>query len=223
MFSSMMSVCLSLCLLVAGLRLSGGAQADECPQVLEPLPTEFDTKMLGRWNFIQGYTDYPKFDTILKQTESSWISNTVAADNTTWQMSQENKINGTCVASLVIFKTEGNVFKQSIGTLSSSFVMLPSCAGCITLSINTSITDPEKMLRPFGFNMSFTETQIFARSLYLFARDTSVEAPGLESLQQQAVCSGFTQPAAFTYDPKSGFCAAGEGKKVFTQEPETNE
>uniref|UniRef100_A0A667YJD2 Apolipoprotein M n=1 Tax=Myripristis murdjan TaxID=586833 RepID=A0A667YJD2_9TELE len=70
-----MCVRFSVCFLLAGLYLSSSAPTPEdCDPLLTPLPLDDRTKLLGRWNFIAGFTDSEMFDSILKTVNSSWIN-----------------------------------------------------------------------------------------------------------------------------------------------------
>ncbi|KAK9527090.1 hypothetical protein VZT92_015752 [Zoarces viviparus] len=44
---------------------------------------------------------------------------------------------------------------------------------------------------------------------------TSLEDSHLDHFKRQASCLGFSKDPDFIYDPKNGFCAEGEGRKIF--------
>ncbi|KAK2830940.1 hypothetical protein Q5P01_018871 [Channa striata] len=200
--------------LVVGLFLSSSALTpEECRPLVTPLSLADPSMMLGRTNFIVGYSDHKVYKEILKVTDSSWLNMTASPSSPNEiVMSQENRINGICFGSTANITIDGNTAKSSYANMTSAVHLLPSCEGCVLLSINTTARDAEKMLKLIHFNS--TEKEITATSLYLLAREMTLKDSDLEHFKQQASCLGFSGEPDYHYDPKKEFCREGEGIRI---------
>uniref|UniRef100_A0A8D0DCM4 Apolipoprotein M n=1 Tax=Sander lucioperca TaxID=283035 RepID=A0A8D0DCM4_SANLU len=223
---------LSAHFLVAGLFLSCSAlTSEECQPLVTPLSLVDPSmgtfmgrrcyglpgtqhKMYGRSNFLVGYVDHDFSKGILKITDSSWLNVTASTSANEVVMSQENKMNGTCLASSVKVTIDGNTATTSIANTTSVFHLLPSCEGCLLLSINATARDLDKFATMMKLNVAVSGEEINIRSLYLLGREATLKDSDLERFKQQASCLGFSGEPDLIYDPKKGFCAEGEGLKV---------
>ncbi|XP_067360415.1 uncharacterized protein [Channa argus] len=209
-----MNLCLSSLFLVVGLFLSSSALTpEECRPLVTPLSLADPSMMFGRTNFIVGYSDHEIYKDILKVTDSSWLNITASPSSTNEiVMSQENRINGSCLASTSTVTLDGNTAKVTYANITSAFHLLPSCEGCVLLSINSTARDADKMLRLMNFIT--TEKEISAHALYLLARETTVKDLDLEQFKQQASCLGFSGEPDFHYDPNKDFCHEGDSTRI---------
>uniref|UniRef100_UPI003AAA2B50 uncharacterized protein n=1 Tax=Centroberyx gerrardi TaxID=166262 RepID=UPI003AAA2B50 len=191
----------SVYFLIAGLYLSSSAPTPEdCQRLVKPLPLDDLTKMHGRWNFITGFTDHEMFDAILKTVDSSWILvKPSPSSNNTLIMAEENLINGKCNSSTAIMTVAGDtVHVAHEDNTNSSFQMLPACAECQLLLINSTVKEVDAPIR----------------SLYMLGRSSALEESHLETFRQQAECLGFSQPPNFHYDPKKGSIPAAASRPL---------
>ncbi|XP_054461600.1 uncharacterized protein LOC129096927 [Anoplopoma fimbria] len=212
-----MNLWLSSHLLVAGLFLSSSALTpEECQPLMTPLSLADPSTMFGRWNFIAGFTDHEAYNDILKKSDSSWMNFTASTSgHDTIIMSQENRIGGNCMASKVNVAIDGNTLSTSVANVTTTFHLLPSCDGCLLMSANCTARDLDKLLHVMKVDSNVTAEEVHIHVLYLMAREATVKDSDLEHLKQQASCFGFTKEPDFIYDPKNGFCAEGEGFKLF--------
>ncbi|XP_049457611.1 uncharacterized protein LOC125904315 isoform X1 [Epinephelus fuscoguttatus] len=214
-----MNLWISSQLLVVGLFLSTSALTpEECQPLVTPLSLADPSIMYGRTNFIVGYTDNEVFKGILKLTESCWLNITPSSNVTEAFMSQENKINGTCWSSTFNITIDGNTASASLANFSSVIHVLPSCDGCLLMSLNSTARNLDKLLHKMNFNSNITGDKIHAQALYLMiffpARELALKDSDMEHFKQQASCLGFSGEPDYLYDPKNEFCAEGEGIKM---------
>ncbi|XP_042362154.1 uncharacterized protein LOC121957581 [Plectropomus leopardus] len=201
--------------LVAGLFLIASALTpEECQSVLTPLSLDDRSTMYGRWNFIVGYTDHDVFNSILKITESSWMNISTSSSPNEDVVTQEEKMNGTCVATSVTVAVDGKAASTTFANLTSEFHVLPSCDGCLVMSINCTTKNLDKFLQALKIDSNPTGDEISVRALYLWSRESTLKDSDLEHFKQQASCLGFSRDPDFLYDTKNDFCAEGEGVKV---------
>uniref|UniRef100_A0A3Q1IIX9 Apolipoprotein M n=3 Tax=Anabas testudineus TaxID=64144 RepID=A0A3Q1IIX9_ANATE len=209
-----MSLRFSVLVLVVELFLSSSALTpEECQPLVTPLSLADASMMLGRSNLIIGYNDHQVYKSILKMTETGWLNFTASPSKPNeLLMSQENRINGTCLSATTNIIIDGNTAKASFANMTSESHVLPSCDGCLVLSMTGYARNINKILNLI--NMSSGEEEITARALYLLARETKVKDSDLEHFKQQASCLGFSGEPDFHYDPKKEFCREGEGFKM---------
>ncbi|XP_068424940.1 uncharacterized protein [Clinocottus analis] len=210
-----MNLWLSSCFLLAGLFLSSWALTpEECRPLIEPLPLT-PSMVSGKSHFLLGYADHEVYKDILKNTESYWVNASVSTSSPdTVDMSTWSKINGSCLSVSVKSTMSGNTGTTSFGNIVSEFHLLPTCEGCLLMSINSTATDLDKLLRAMNINVNITAEKISIQTLYLMAKETTVKDSDLEQFKQQASCLGFTGEPNFIYDPKNDFCAEDEGLKM---------
>ncbi|XP_040908738.1 uncharacterized protein LOC121191591 [Toxotes jaculatrix] len=203
-------------LLVAGLFLCCSALTpEECQRSVTPLSLADPQMMLGRWNFLVGYTDHEVFNEILKITDSSWLTISASPFSTTeLVMSEENKIGGKCFGAMVNVTIDGNTAITSLANVTSVSRLLPSCDGCLVFSINSTARNIEKFLNFMNVSCAVTEDSFTVQSLYLMGRESAVKDSDLEHFKQQASCLGFSREPDFLYDPEKGFCVSGEGPRM---------
>ncbi|KAM4629994.1 uncharacterized protein ACJ7VT_022728 [Polymixia lowei] len=193
-------------LLVAGLCLSSSAPAPEdCPPLVAPLPLDEPSKILGRWIFIEGFTDHKMYDTILKTVNSSWISITpsTSSNNNSLILLDNDKTNGKCNMSASNLTISGNTVKFVHDTYSGVFQTLPTCPECLLLDINSTMKELDAPIH----------------SLYILARSPVLNDSDLEVFRKQAECLQFPQNPSFHYDPKQELCPDGEVKNVISPPP----
>uniref|UniRef100_A0A3P9M5I2 Uncharacterized protein n=1 Tax=Oryzias latipes TaxID=8090 RepID=A0A3P9M5I2_ORYLA len=167
----MMRVCLSCHLLLAGIFLDVfAATPEECQLLVTPLSLADPSVILGKTNFLAGYTDYGAFKGILKATESSWLNITESNIASEVLMSQENRINGTCVGSTVAMTLEGQSAKVAFADMNSVLSVLPSCDGCFVFYINFTATNVKKLLEHINVSDKATADEAQGSSLYLMGR-----------------------------------------------------
>uniref|UniRef100_A0A8C9ZB05 Uncharacterized LOC116064682 n=1 Tax=Sander lucioperca TaxID=283035 RepID=A0A8C9ZB05_SANLU len=210
-----MNLWLSAHFLVAGLFLSCSAlTSEECQPLVEPLSLVDPSMMYGRSNILVGYVDHDLYKGVLKTTDSSWLNFTASTSTNEVVMSQGTKMNKTCLSTSVKVTIDGNTATTSIGNTTSVFHMLPSCDGCLLMSINTTTRDLDKAATIMKLNVDLPGGELNVHSLYLLGREETLKDSDLERFKQQASCLGFSGEPDFLYDPKKGFCAEGEGLKL---------
>ncbi|KAF1382104.1 hypothetical protein PFLUV_G00160980 [Perca fluviatilis] len=129
-------------------------------------------------------------------------------------MFQQSKMKKTCVAASVKVTIDGNTATTSLANTTSMFHMLPSCDGCLLMSLNATVRDLDKLATLMKLNVDVSGEEVNIRSLYLLGREATLKDSDLERFKQQASCLGFSGEPDFLYDPKKGFCAEGEGLKL---------
>lgn len=208
----MMNLWFGSLFLVVGLFPSSSALTpEECQPLITSLSLADPTMMYGKTNFILGYTDDEVHKSILKSTESSWMKITPSFRPNEIIMDQGFKMNDTCLVSTLNITLDGDTATTSLPKVFSAFHVLPTCDGCLLLSINSTIKSLDHLLRSMNMSHTFKEQEIHARSLYLMGRETTVKDSDVEHFRRQASCLGFTREPDFHYDPKKGFCKEGEG------------
>ncbi|XP_068565497.1 uncharacterized protein [Cebidichthys violaceus] len=212
-----MNLWLSSHFLVAGLFLSSSALTpEECQPLITPLSLADPAMMYGRSNFIMGYTDNEIYNDILKVTESMWMNITPSpSSNNTIIMSQENKINGTCLSAKLNTTIDGNIGSTSLGDIKSVFHLLPTYDGYLLMNFNSTNKNLDKLVRMMNINSNATAEEVNVRAFYLMGKGMTVNDYDLEHFKKQASCLGFSKEPNFIYDHKNGFCAEGEGHNIF--------
>ncbi|KAG8004804.1 hypothetical protein GBF38_010601 [Nibea albiflora] len=193
-------------LLVAGLVLTTSALTpEECQPLLKPLSLADSSMLHGRLNLIMGYSDTEAVDTILKSTESYWIKMTPSpSDKNELTVHEENKINGTCIILSFNMTIDGDAATMSVGNISKTLNVLPSCDGCVVFKSNITGRNTGKLFRHSNININITDEEVTSHATFLLARETTVKDSDLEQFKQQASCLGFTGEPDFKYDPKNG-------------------
>ncbi|XP_031734804.1 uncharacterized protein LOC116400854 isoform X3 [Anarrhichthys ocellatus] len=172
--------------------------------------------MYGRLNFIMGYTDNEIYNDILKMTQSMWLNITPSpSSSNTVNFFQENKINGSCISLKFNTTIDGNTGLTSFGNITSMFHLLPTFDGYLLMSLSSTNRNLDKLLSMLNINSNTTAEEINVHALYLMGNGTALKDSDLEHFKSQASCLGFFKEPNFIYDPKNGFCAEGEGRKIF--------
>ncbi|XP_017285179.1 uncharacterized protein LOC108243931 [Kryptolebias marmoratus] len=212
----MMNLWLSCLLLFASLFLSSSAPTpEECQNLVKPLSLADPSVMYGRMNFLVGYADHEVYKAILKVTDSSWVKVSASPTSATEiVVSQENKINGTCFSSTVKGTVEGDTVNSSIANTTSVFHVLPSCEGCLALSINSTAKNIQNLLKAMKFSDISMADEFHIRALYLLGPETTLKDSDLEHFKKQASCLGFSAELDFHYNPEKSFCQEGEGIRM---------
>uniref|UniRef100_A0A3Q1I966 Apolipoprotein M n=1 Tax=Anabas testudineus TaxID=64144 RepID=A0A3Q1I966_ANATE len=211
--SLIMSLRFSVLVLVLGLFLSSSALTpDECQPLVNPLSLADRSMMSGRFIFIAGYVNHELYRTMIKKTDSCWFTISPSPSNPDQIIfTQKNRVNGTCISSTTNVTIDGNTVKGSFANVSVVFHMLPSCDGCLLLSITSTATNIHPQLLQL-MNVNRVEEEISGHTLYLL--ETKVKDSDLEHFKQQASCLGFSGEPDFHYDPKKEICREGEGFKM---------
>uniref|UniRef100_A0A8C2Z6Q1 Uncharacterized protein n=1 Tax=Cyclopterus lumpus TaxID=8103 RepID=A0A8C2Z6Q1_CYCLU len=196
-----MNLWLSTQFLVAGLFLSSWALTpEECRPLITPLSLK-PSMMLGRSNFLFGYTDNEFYNEYLKHMESYWIDINHSPSN--------NTISTSCKFSVEMINIQ---FLSLDSNFSASFHMLPTCDGCLLYSFNRTATNLDKMLEKMELNINATAEETHYRGIHLMGRKK--QDSDLEHFRKQASCLGFNREPDFIYDPKNDFCSECEGRKI---------
>ncbi|KAM8767691.1 uncharacterized protein AB9X84_006473 [Acanthopagrus schlegelii] len=210
-----MNLWLSSHFLFAGLVLSVSALTpEECEPLITPLSLSNRSTLHKTVNFIMGFTNTDAYNHILRATASSWmrLSPSPSGDDEL-VLHQENRINGSCFGSTVNTTIEGNTLSSSMGNISTTFQLLPSCDGCLLFNANSHARHLNKFLRLVNLTADFPE-EIRTHAVYLMAEKTSLTDADLEHFKKQASCLGFDREPDFSYDPKHELCKEGEGHTV---------
>ncbi|KAG8003797.1 Ras-related protein Rab-33B [Nibea albiflora] len=186
-----MAVLLFASVLVSLLSFSSAAPtADNCSQ---PLTVKELDKILGKWVFIEGVSNNDLFDSVLMNTESLWIKIKTTADNRTLVLEQANRLvpqphlqqEDRCLQfapNLTFINDE--IIDVHLKVAATNHRFLHSCSDCLLMYTYTN-------------ENNYT-------SLYLFGRNTTLEASDMETFRKQATCFQFPLPAKFQYDPSKG-------------------
>uniref|UniRef100_A0A8C2Z6P8 Uncharacterized protein n=1 Tax=Cyclopterus lumpus TaxID=8103 RepID=A0A8C2Z6P8_CYCLU len=177
-----MNLWVSTQLLVAGLFLSSGALTpEECRPLITPLSLK-PSMMLGRSNFLFGYTDNDFYNEYLKHMESYWIDiNHSPSSPKTIVMNTGNKLNGSCLFSVEMINIQ---FLSLVSNYSGSFHIF-----------NRTATNLDKMLEKMELNINHSSYVVVLSP----ARGTTVKDSDLEHFRKQASCLGFNrEPDLFT-------------------------
>ncbi|KAK2830939.1 hypothetical protein Q5P01_018870 [Channa striata] len=200
--------------LVVGLFLSSSALTpEECRPLVTPLSLADPSMMFGRTNLIVGYTDHEVYKNILKATDSSFLNMTASPSSPNEiVVSEQSRMNGVCFASTSNITIDGNAAKSLYANISAVFHLLPSCDGCLVFSVNSTGRNIDQLLKLV--NLTTTEKEIRAYTVYLLARETTLKDSDLEHFKQQASCLGFSREPDYHYDPKKEFCREGESSRI---------
>ncbi|GLD70144.1 uncharacterized protein AKAME5_002146400 [Lates japonicus] len=191
---------------------SSALTPEECKPLVTPLSLADPSMMFGRTNFLVGYTDTELYNNMLKVTDSSWLNISASDTPNKVIISQENKMGGKCLSSLVGVTIDGDTATTSYANVTSVFHLLPSCDGCLVFNINSRARNIEKFLSLM--NMTSTAEEITTHALYLLGPESTLKDSDLEHFKKQASCLGFSREPDFVYNPENGFCAEGEGIKM---------
>ncbi|XP_077403884.1 uncharacterized protein LOC144036855 [Vanacampus margaritifer] len=186
---------------------------DECAALLAPLPLDDRQQLSGRRAFMSGYADHEAFKAILRITDSTRVNISAAAHNDKdLHLYEEMTMNGTCYGTKLNISIDGTVASAKMHNISSVYHLLPTCAGCQVMSLNSTASDLKNFLEAFGIHMDeLSNEQMSVRALYLFAEEKEMKDSDLEHFKKQASCLGFSGEPDFTFDPKKGFC---DGRNV---------
>ncbi|XP_033947381.1 uncharacterized protein [Pseudochaenichthys georgianus] len=206
-------MCLRGLLLVSGLFLGSWALTpEECQPLMTPLSLADPSMMYNRSHFLVGYSTSAVFGAMLKQMESSWCNISPSpSDPTGVVLVHDDKLNGVCMTTTANITIESDTASVSVKNFfSSTFHLLPSCDGCLVLSMNTTVQNMDTMLKQLKLNIAVAEEEVNLRCLYLLGRETTLKDSDFEDFKKQASCLGFSGEPQFIYDSKNGFCAEGE-------------
>uniref|UniRef100_A0A3Q4BNS3 Uncharacterized protein n=1 Tax=Mola mola TaxID=94237 RepID=A0A3Q4BNS3_MOLML len=209
---------LEICLfLFAGLLLTAsGLTPEECQPLVQPL-----SMLRGRVHMVMGYVDNDAFGAILKNTESSWVEiEEVEGRSDIVLMHELNRINGSCFGSKLNVTIQGDSATADCNNITSVFSMLPTCEGCMTFIVNSTVSNLEVFLKATNLDIDPGKKEIKGRSLYLMGRaesdrqHTSRYSPfsdaDVEKFKQQASCFGFDREPDYRHDSKTVFCREEE-------------
>ncbi|KAF6731567.1 hypothetical protein FQA47_020861 [Oryzias melastigma] len=129
-------------------------------------------------------------------------------------MSQENRINGTCVGSTVKMTLEGLRARVAFTEMDATLSVLPSCDGCFVFYINYTANDVKKLLEHINVSDKDLADQAQGRSLYLMGKQLTLSPSDLEHFRKQASCLGFLGEPDFLFNPEKSFCREGEGLRL---------
>uniref|UniRef100_A0A8C2XFY7 Uncharacterized protein n=1 Tax=Cyclopterus lumpus TaxID=8103 RepID=A0A8C2XFY7_CYCLU len=207
-----MNLWISTHFLVAGLFLSSWALTpEECRPLITPLSMK-PSMLFGKSHFLVGYTDNEVYNDMLKTTQSYWMNvHPSPSIPETFAMSADNKLNGTCLSLRTNINFEGNTASTLVSNITSVFHILPTCDGCLLMSINSSATNLDKVFSMMNYNSKHSSCFVVLSP----ARGTTLKDSDLEHFRKQASCLGFNREPDFIYDPKNDFCAEGEGRMLF--------
>jgi len=214
-----MNLWCSVHFLFAGLYLSSSAPTpEECHRLVEPVSLSEPSTMFGKFNIIMGYVDKEVVNNMMKIMESSWVKFAASpSDQYGFVISQMNKMNGSCIAATANVTVQGDKGTVSVANITSSFVMLESCKGCLVLSMNSTSRHMDKVLRQLSIDAPVGEEELNYRSLYLMSGESSLPESDLEHFKQQAGCLGFAGEPGFHHDPEKDFCREDDVVKVSFQ------
>ncbi|XP_008296080.1 uncharacterized protein LOC103369203 isoform X2 [Stegastes partitus] len=206
-----MKLWLEACFLFALLFVSSSALTPECEKLVKPLSLDDHSKVYGRKNLLLGYTDNAGFKGIQKAFGSYWMDIMASPSGPGHLvMDQQNRINGVCTSSTVNMTVEGNTARIRHPGVSGDYQILPSCEGCLSLSVNYTIADMQNFLERLNVNITVGPGAISSHSLFLMANRTSVTDSDMEHFNKQVECFGFSGEPDFRYDEKTSFCPDGE-------------
>uniref|UniRef100_A0A8C6MDK9 Uncharacterized protein n=1 Tax=Nothobranchius furzeri TaxID=105023 RepID=A0A8C6MDK9_NOTFU len=200
---SIMNLWLSGVILFASLFLCSSAPTpEECNQLVKPLSFADPSVMIGRMHFIAGYTNHKVSKAILKITDSSWVNIKASpSSNTQVLMIQEDKLGGVCLGSTVRVTIDGDTARASVPNMNSVFHVLPSCNGCLLVSINSTARHVKEFLKIMKIKETFEDDELHVQSLYLLSREFTLTDSDLEHFKKQASCLGFSGEPDFRYNP----------------------
>ncbi|XP_041868086.1 uncharacterized protein LOC121656919 [Melanotaenia boesemani] len=215
--TSIMNLWLSSHLLFAALFLSSSALTpEECQPLITPLSLVNSSVIHGKFKFLVGFTDHEAFKAVLKATDSGWLNIRESPTNTSEViMSQENKINGTCLSSRANATIENNTITARLINVTSMVHVLPSCDSCLVLDINSTLKNSKDFLQVMRISDPTEANEIQARALYLFGSELTLKDSDLEHFKKQASCLGFSGELDFHFDAKKSFCEEGKGLNMF--------
>uniref|UniRef100_A0A665U2P1 Uncharacterized LOC115051367 n=1 Tax=Echeneis naucrates TaxID=173247 RepID=A0A665U2P1_ECHNA len=177
---------------------------EECQPLVTPVSLADPSVLYGKINVIAGYTDHQVFNEILKVTDSSWLKISESpVDPKKLVMTEENKLNGKCFSSSVNFTIEGNTAVTE-ANITSNFKVLPSCEGCLVLSVNVTAGDISKLLGLMNITTPITDDELHVQAVYLMAKESTLKDSDLEHFKKQASCLGFDREPDYVHDTKNG-------------------
>ncbi|XP_054619127.1 uncharacterized protein LOC129172913 [Dunckerocampus dactyliophorus] len=194
--------------------LSVAFSDNECSPLVTPLSLDDHQKILGTRTFISGYTDHDVYNAILKITESTRMTFSESAASKDVVVYEEMRMNGTCYGTKLNISIQHDVASTAVANISSSFHLLPTCDGCLVLSINSSAHHLSSFLEAFHIHMPqdiAIPDVVNVHAVYLFAGGDHVKDADLDHFKKQAHCLGFSGEPNFLFDPKEGFC---DGSKI---------
>ncbi|XP_061787375.1 uncharacterized protein [Nerophis lumbriciformis] len=200
------------CLIFLFASFSSAATDDECSPLTTPLSLDDRHKLVGTRTFISGYTDHDVYNGFLETTQSTQMTfNESTLNDKDMFLYEEVKMNGTCYGTKLNISIDHNLASATMGNISSTIHLLPTCEGCQVLSINSTARDMKTFMESFHIYIpNNTNDEMKVRALYLFASGDSVKDSDLEHFKKQAQCLGFSGEANFLFDPKEGSCAGSK-------------
>ncbi|XP_068188685.1 uncharacterized protein [Antennarius striatus] len=208
-----MNLCFGGFVLLAGVFLSVSALTpEECQPLITPVSLADHSMIHGRYNLLAGYADHDALKSILKVTESSWLTFSPSESNPNQVvMFEDNKMNGQCYESRVSMTIEGDKSTMSVTNWTSVFQVLPSPDGCHAYTANNTVRNIDPFLQMLKIDKTFGDVELHPHAFYLMCKQSSVTDSDLESFKQQAGCLGYSGELSFQYDPQNGFCTEGAG------------
>ncbi|XP_053185533.1 uncharacterized protein LOC128368699 [Scomber japonicus] len=210
-----MNLWFSVHFLFAGLYLSSSAPTpEECQGLVKPLSLIDHSVIYGRLNFIMGFADNEAHRSALKATGSSWMKISPSPDHaSSVLMAHENRLNGTCSGITTKVDILGDTLVTDMHNVTSTSQVLQIGSDSFGFIINSTARDLGKLLALMKLDGTFPDL-ITSRVFYAFSRESTMTDSDLEHFKKQASCLGFTGEPDFHYDPKTEFCAEGEGVRV---------
>ncbi|XP_029585529.1 saxitoxin and tetrodotoxin-binding protein 2 [Salmo trutta] len=161
----------------------------DCGHLVKLLAPEDQHNVFGEWIFIEGFSDHEMFNAILRKTNSSWIEILPTSHTETVLLNQGNLIDGKCLGSSVNMTFSKNILQISQNNVTSTGRFLLSCPDCLVMDFNS------------------TMDEVHIRSLYIFGKTRTLLEAELKQFRKQAECLQYPQPAQYSYDGVTEFCA----------------
>ncbi|KAK6298911.1 hypothetical protein J4Q44_G00304210 [Coregonus suidteri] len=176
--------------LLALLSVGTAAPAPEdCGHLVKLLAPEDQHTIFGKWIFIEGFSDHELFNAILRKTNSTWIEIFPTSHNETVLLNQGNLIDGKCLNSSVNMSFSKNSLQITQNNVTSTGHFLQTCPDCLIM------------------HFSSTMAGVHVRSLYIFGKTRTLPESELKPFRKQAECLQYPQPAQYSYDGVTEFCA----------------
>ncbi|CDQ77430.1 unnamed protein product [Oncorhynchus mykiss] len=176
--------------LLALLSVGTAAPAPEdCGHLVKLLAQEDQHTIFGKWIFIEGFSNHEMFNALLRKTNSSWIEILPTSHTETVLLNQGNLIDGKCLDSSANMTFSKNIWQISQNNITATGHFLLSCPDCLVMDLNS------------------TMDEVHIRSLYIFGKSRTLPEADLKQFQKQAECLQYPQPAQFSYDGVTEFCA----------------
>uniref|UniRef100_A0AAY5K0S7 Apolipoprotein M n=1 Tax=Esox lucius TaxID=8010 RepID=A0AAY5K0S7_ESOLU len=174
-------------------------EPQDCEDLVKPVALEDKRIIFGDWIFLEGFGNLDIVNDILRKTKSSWIQILPTSDNETALLNQGNLIDGKCLNSSVYMTFSGNSFQATHDNVSSTGRLLQTCPDCLTMQLSSVME---------GQNV---------QCLYIFGKNRTLLESDLKYFRTQAQCLQYPQPAPYSYDGVTEFCAE-ENKRLYVVE-----